>query len=113
MPKAMPRSRSWHGDVNIGRRPAHEKAQVRRVSAWALGGALGGIRTPNLLIRSQMLYPLSYERLDNDEQEYTCGASAGQSAPAARSADPPAPLVSPLGRRREHSSSRRKLVAGC
>ncbi len=25
-------------------------------------GALGGIRTPNLLIRSQMLYPLSYER---------------------------------------------------
>jgi hypothetical protein len=27
---------------------------------WA--GALEGIRTPNLLIRSQMLYPLSYER---------------------------------------------------
>jgi hypothetical protein len=26
-------------------------------------GALGGTRTPNLLIRSQMLYPLSYERL--------------------------------------------------
>ena len=25
--------------------------------------ALGGTRTPNLLIRSQMLYPLSYERL--------------------------------------------------
>jgi len=25
--------------------------------------ALGGIRTPNLLIRSQMLYPLSYERM--------------------------------------------------
>ena len=24
--------------------------------------ALGGNRTPNLLIRSQMLYPLSYER---------------------------------------------------
>jgi hypothetical protein len=23
-------------------------------------GAAGGIRTPNLLIRSQMLYPLSY-----------------------------------------------------
>src|SRR2546422_8581505 len=58
--------------------------------------ALGGIRTPNLLIRSQMLYPLSYERLDNDEQEYTRGALAGQSAPAARSADPPAPLVGPL-----------------
>jgi hypothetical protein len=27
------------------------------------GSALGGIRTPNLLIRSQMLYPLSYERV--------------------------------------------------
>ena len=25
--------------------------------------ALGGTRTPNLLIRSQMLYPLSYERM--------------------------------------------------
>ncbi len=25
-------------------------------------GALGGTRTPSLLIRSQMLYPLSYER---------------------------------------------------
>ena len=25
--------------------------------------ALGAIRTPNLLIRSQMLYPLSYERI--------------------------------------------------
>ena len=25
-------------------------------------GALGGTRTPNPLIRSQMLYPLSYER---------------------------------------------------
>ena len=33
---------------------------------WALTrmfGAFGGIRTPNLLIRSQMLYPLSYERV--------------------------------------------------
>jgi len=29
--------------------------------------ALGGIRTPNLLIRSQMLYPLSYERLVGPE----------------------------------------------
>ena len=27
------------------------------------GGAPEGIRTPNLLIRSQMLYPLSYGRL--------------------------------------------------
>ena len=29
---------------------------------WGFFCALGGIRTPNLLIRSQMLYPLSYER---------------------------------------------------
>ena len=32
----------------------HEKELVNR--------ALGGTRTPNLLIRSQMLYPLSYKR---------------------------------------------------
>src|SRR5579884_657589 len=32
------------------------------------GGALGGIRTPNLLIRSQMLYPLSYERRGIDSR---------------------------------------------
>jgi hypothetical protein len=31
-------------------------------STCANTGALGGTRTPNLLIRSQMLYPLSYER---------------------------------------------------
>src|SRR3954463_5183507 len=30
--------------------------------------ALGGIRTPNLLIRSQMLYPLSYERPPREGQ---------------------------------------------
>ena len=30
--------------------------------SWGNAGALGGTRTPNLLIRSQMLYPLSYER---------------------------------------------------
>ena len=47
--------------------------------------ALGGTRTPNLLIRSQMLYPLSYERTN---QQYTAvrvltvragGASTGRS----------------------------------
>jgi hypothetical protein len=31
-------------------------------SSWENIGALGGTRTPSLLIRSQMLYPLSYER---------------------------------------------------
>ena len=39
-------------------------AQTTAAGASCLvrGGALGGTRTPNLLIRSQMLYPLSYER---------------------------------------------------
>ncbi len=30
---------------------------------WINRGAREGIRTPNLLIRSQMLYPLSYARI--------------------------------------------------
>jgi hypothetical protein len=34
-------------------------------STWENRGALGGTRTPNLLIRSQMLYPLSYERSES------------------------------------------------
>jgi hypothetical protein len=51
--------------------PRHLTAsqEVERRSAAAVTrdfakdvSALGGIRTPNLLIRSQMLYPLSYER---------------------------------------------------
>ena len=33
------------------------------VTAGTLRGAPGGIRNPNLLIRSQMLYPLSYGRM--------------------------------------------------
>ena len=53
--------------------------------AWEDMSALGGTRTPNLLIRSQMLYPLSYERTN---QQYTAvrartvradGASTGRS----------------------------------
>src|SRR5215472_12040964 len=38
-------------------------------------GALGGTRTPSLLIRSQMLYPLSYER-------WTSGQSTAPQDPA-------------------------------
>ena len=37
--------------------------QQRSLHLFHLISALGAIRTPNLLIRSQMLYPLSYERL--------------------------------------------------
>ncbi len=40
---------------------AYERPVPRSELAAELG-ALGGTRTPNLLIRSQMLYPLSYER---------------------------------------------------
>src|SRR4051812_4984964 len=89
---------------SVGVRTPRETRNPRSSTwvTWGFAGALGGIRTPNLLIRSQMLYPLSYERLDNDEQEYTRGALAGQSSPAPRSGDPPEPLEGPLGRRREH-----------
>src|SRR4029077_9926884 len=38
------------------------KPTSRAIDVGLGAGALGGIRTPNLLIRSQMLYPLSYER---------------------------------------------------
>jgi hypothetical protein len=41
---------------------ASESRVPIRSMTWDFVGALGGIRTPNLLIRSQMLYPLSYER---------------------------------------------------
>ena len=46
-------------------------------SPWAKSSALGGIRTPNLLIRSQMLYPLSYERWDGQVYATTVGESEG------------------------------------
>ena len=39
-----------------------QKPTSRAIDVGFSAGALGGIRTPNLLIRSQMLYPLSYER---------------------------------------------------
>ena len=39
-----------------------KKPRSRGIDLGFLLRALGGIRTPNLLIRSQMLYPLSYER---------------------------------------------------
>jgi hypothetical protein len=53
--------------VGVKSGPGMTKPQVVHLVTWGFAGALGGIRTPNLLIRSQMLYPLSYERLDNDE----------------------------------------------
>ncbi len=41
---------------------AARNQQKRPLKGVCLVGAPGGIRTPNLLIRSQMLYPLSYGR---------------------------------------------------
>jgi hypothetical protein len=41
------------------------RRRTRDLGLCCLAGALGGTRTPNLLIRSQMLYPLSYERRAN------------------------------------------------
>jgi integrase len=43
--------------------PPPANPQVNGPSAVELNGAPEGIRTPNLLIRSQMLYPLSYGRM--------------------------------------------------
>jgi hypothetical protein len=51
----------------------------RSEEASDLAGALGGTRTPNLLIRSQMLYPLSYERRAEPSIVYgnrECGGGA-------------------------------------
>ncbi len=50
-------------------------------------GAPEGIRTPNLLIRSQMLYPLSYGRLHI--QLFVANESA---AAEARGFEPPVPF---------------------
>ncbi len=41
----------------------HAKTPAHRFDELGLSGAPEGIRTPNLLIRSQMLYPLSYGRI--------------------------------------------------
>ena len=51
----------------MSRPPLTNEAPTSRLLVRALfvavsTSALGGTRTPNLLIRSQMLYPLSYER---------------------------------------------------
>ena len=39
------------------------EGDLSEICSVFLAGAPEGIRTPNLLIRSQMLYPLSYGRL--------------------------------------------------
>ena len=50
-----------HRMLNVRRFVNEGTALESHWCSW-FGGALGGTRTPNLLIPSQMLYPLSYER---------------------------------------------------
>ncbi len=52
------------GRREIGRQrtASTKKPQPTYPVSWGFSCAPGGIRTPNLLIRSQMLYPLSYGR---------------------------------------------------
>ncbi len=83
-PGALNRSRGWWGKCG---RPA---SSAHRAAGLHFFGALGGIRTPNLLIRSQMLYPLSYERRMS-------GAVARHAGPADVTRQPP--VVSPASRR--------------
>ncbi len=51
-------------------------ADVIRPVACDNVGALGGTRTPNLLIRSQVLYPLSYERKADSVSRHRKAAEA-------------------------------------
>ena len=67
-------------------------------------GALGRSRTDNLLIRSQMLYPLSYERLmvDNPTCRNGCALPITPMAPSR--------CVDRAGRRRRRSALDRTFV---
>ena len=69
-----------------------------------LNGALGRSRTDNLLIRSQMLYPLSYERLTVGNP--TC--RIGNALPVTPMA--PSHCVDKGGRRLQHSAWGRTIV---
>ncbi len=53
--------------VNVGLPSAESQGQTTNPVLARMRGAPGTIRTCNLLIRSQMLYPLSYGRLAGHE----------------------------------------------
>ena len=58
----------WGSNASVsseikGKAKARWKPHQQRVNGRGRSRAPGEIRTPNLLIRSQMLYPLSYGRL--------------------------------------------------
>ena len=48
--------------INVASKPRLLNLSIGKGATEGENGAPGGIRTPNLLIRSQMLYPLSYGR---------------------------------------------------
>jgi hypothetical protein len=69
-PQSVPRGTRETGETDRRFLELEGKSQVKR-------GALGGTRTPNLLIRSQMLYPLSYERGSLDVHLLSCRHQRG------------------------------------
>jgi hypothetical protein len=72
--------------VRAGTALGAQKPRSRGMNLGFCVSALGGIRTPNLLIRSQMLYPLSYERWAS--QSLACGHVEDEiDRPRARRAD--------------------------
>ena len=59
----VPRSGAWTVTGPLGPTDRGNK-ETHQVVKFLMGFSTpGGTRTPNLLIRSQMLYPLSYRRL--------------------------------------------------
>ncbi len=67
-----------------------DKRSAERAFDLHRSSALGGIRTPNLLIRSQMLYPLSYQRRGNEQctgRRSTAGEAASLAARQGASAE--------------------------
>ncbi len=89
---SQPSSRSWR------------RSSRHSDSAWNGDGPPGGIRTPDLLIRSQTLYPLSYGRTRPDDT-----ASVARSGTSWRSSHSPG---SSRGRMQAATPSRAMTSAG-
>ena len=70
LPRVWCPGRTLPGSLRARRTLTNRRTSKKKIAEIAgnpcsgalLGGAPEGIRTPNLLIRSQMLYPLSYGR---------------------------------------------------
>src|SRR5438067_1800541 len=84
------------GDQSVTTAPGRERRPVQKQALTCyLSSALGGTRTPNLLIRSQMLYPLSYERRVGGVSVPGCRLDRGRRT---TSRDPPRPLAANVAR---------------